>query len=343
MRSRRRSTGKPEKTINLALQGGGAHGAFTWGVLDALLEDGRIGFEAVSGTSAGAMNAVALADGLAEGGNAGARRQLSRFWKKASLDGRLPRAARTTVNVFLDAWKSTGTWWLESLRNSSAPYGFTPLSINPLRAILDSEIDFERLRKQSPLHLSITATDVETGKIKVFATEELTSEHVLASAALPLVFEAVEIGGRHYWDGGYMGNPALYPLYTNSKSSDVLLIQINPIERKGVPKTAAAIQDRINEITFNATLLREFRTAEFVGRLVDDGRLPPTKYKHIRIHRIAMSDTLRDLQADSKMHASWDFFCMLRDAGREAGKAFLASHYADVGVRGTLDLHAELD
>ena len=233
------------KPLKLALQGGGAHGAFTWGVLDAILEDGRLDLRAISGASAGAMNAVVLADGLLDGGVDKARSQLERFWRKASHDGNLPGPARTVFDTFLSAWGMNGSAsnpWLDMFTANASPYDFNPLNINPLKAILEGEIDFARLRAHSRLRLYIAATNVETGKVRVFQHTELTADHLCASACLPLVFQAVIIDGTPYWDGGYVGNPPLYPLF-GGVSRDLLLVQINPVIRPGVPESAAAIQN----------------------------------------------------------------------------------------------------
>lgn len=330
------------RKINLALQGGGAHGAFTWGVLDAILEDERLEIEAISGASAGAMNAVALADGYASGGRAGARRQLKQFWHRASIDGGLAGLTRTAFDGLLAAWgfgKNPGEWLLDKMMQTASPYTFNPLNINPLRDILTEEIDFKRLREKSPIRLHISATRVEDGKIRVFDTPELTAEHITASACLPLVFQTVVIDGVPYWDGGYMGNPALYPLFTCT-SADILLVQINPVERKGIPRTLDAIQNRLNEVTFNASLLRELRAIDFVSRLIEEGTLDNPKYRRIFMHRIAMSDSV-DEDAASKMSAQWSYFQKLHKAGRKAGKAWIATHHDAIGEKSTMNLRKE--
>ena len=326
------------KPIKLALQGGGAHGAFTWGVLDRLLEDDRLEIVAVSGASAGAMNAVILADGLADGGPAKARAQLERFWRKASLDGSLPDVARPVFDTFLSLWSVENNPWLSMLSHAS-PYDFNPLNINPLKTILEQEVDFARLRRASPVRLAIAATNTETGKVRVFRDGELTADHIAASACLPQVFRAVTIDGVAYWDGGFMGNPPLYPLF-EGEGRDLLLVQINPVTRKGVPESAADIQHRLNEISFNSPLLHELRAIEFVARLIDTGVLTDPHYKRILMHRIAMSDTL-DESAATKMSADFSFFLRLRDAGRAAAKAWLKAHFDAIGQHDTMDLRAE--
>lgn len=336
------ATATVRKPIKLALQGGGAHGAFTWGVLDYLLEDGRLEIEAISGASAGAMNAVALADGLAEGGRDKARSQLERFWRRSSLGGGLPEAAHQVVSTLLSAWSfgvKQGNPWLDMFAQNTSPYDINPLNINPLKDTLEQEIDFARLRAASPVRLSIATTNVETGKTRIFTEKELTATHVAASACLPMVFQAVEIDGVPYWDGGYLGNPPLYPLFEGA-CPDILLVQINPIERKGVPRTASDIQHRLNEISFNSPLLHELRAIEFVARLIDTGVLRNTHHKRIHMHRIAMSDSL-DESAASKLNTDWNFFLQLKRAGRKAAKTWLTAHFDSIGQQGTMDLKLE--
>ncbi len=336
---------KPHKKhINLALQGGGAHGAFTWGVLDYILEDDRLEIDAISGTSAGAMNAVALADGMLEGGVPGARLQLERFWKSISSDAALSPLQRSIFNKILGVWNlsnSPGFAWMDMMQNLFNPYDFNPTNINPIKSLLDREINFENVQKCSKIKIYVAATNVRTGKIKVFNQSKLDSDRVMASACLPSVFQAVEIEGESYWDGGYMGNPALFPFYKDTNSSDVLdilVVQINPVERKNVPRTSREITDRVNEITFNASLLREFRAIEFVTRLIEEGKLSNADYAKINIHRISALDELADLTASSKLNAEWDFFVYLKDHGRHAAKLWLDTNFSDIGQRTTIDL-----
>jgi NTE family protein len=330
-----------EKTVSLALQGGGAHGAFTWGILDALLEDGRLAVEAITGASAGSMNAVVLVDGWLEGGADGARARLEAFWRSVSLDGRLNAVQRRLFNRFLEAWCADGSptrLWLDMISTRLSPYETNPLDINPLRGVIEGLVDFERLRAAKHVKLFITATNVWTGKGRIFERRELTAQHVMASACLPTVFQAVEIDGVPYWDGGYMGNPALYPLFYDAKSDDILLVQINPLERRHTPRTAQEIQNRLNEITFNGGLIRELRAIDFVTRLIDEGKLSRDEYKRVNMHRIDGDGHLDRYTAASRLDADWDLFQELRDLGRDCGKAWLTEHYADVGVRSTLNL-----
>ncbi|SDR63260.1 NTE family protein [Rhizobiales bacterium GAS191] len=339
----RAASGK--KHVALALQGGGAHGAFTWGVLDQLLEDGRLAIEAITGTSAGAMNAVAFTDGLIEGGPEGARRQLERFWRAVSEDAAMSPVQRSVVDRLLGSWSldhSPGYLWFDMFTRYASPYEFNPLNINPLKDILESEIDFERLRRDHHFQLFIAATNVHDGKVKVFSRKELTAEKVLASACLPFLFQAVEIDGVPYWDGGYMGNPVLWPLFYNCRTDDILLVQINPVERRETPRTAMDIQNRLNEITFNGALLNGLRMVEFVTRLIEEGQLSAEQYKHIKMHRIDGGEALLALSASTKLNAEWEFLTYLRDLGREAARKWLVAHYDDIGERSTLDLKGML-
>ncbi len=333
------------KRVALALQGGGAHGAFTWGVLDHLLEDGRLSFEAISGTSAGAMNAVVLADGWLKGGRDGARERLEGFWRSISIDGKLSTGQRAIFDALLRPSPfngfGIGQFWLDLFKQSVTPSDANPLNINPLEDFLTENVDFERVRACRDIRLHITATNVETGKAKVFEGRELTAAHVMASACLPTIFQTVEIDGVPYWDGGYMGNPSLYPLFYGSGTDDILLVQINPVLRKGTPESIEDIRNRINEITFNATLLRELRAIDFVVRLIEQGKLSATEYKKVLMHRIALSEALTDVDASSKLDAKWDFFLMLKKAGRAAAKKWLAAHYDDLGKRSTIELRKE--
>ena len=331
---------KAQKSIALALQGGGAHGAFTWGVLDRLIEDGRLGFEAISGASAGAMNAVALTDGWVEGGPDGARTKLETFWRDISYDGKLTDCERNAFDAFLDFWSpltssaAFGYW-----RGTLSPSQANPLDLNPLRDALTRLLDFERIRA-APIHLFVATTRVWTGKIRIFETHELTETQILASACLPTIFRPVEIDGEPYWDGGYTGNPPLWPLYYGIGTDDLLLVQINPVERQATPTSVTEIHDRLNEITFNAGLLSELRVLDFVTHLVDDGKLERGAYKRVNIHRIDGRDQTLKFTSSSRMTADWDLFRELRDIGRARAEAWLAENYEAIGERSTLDLRA---
>ena len=332
------------KRVNLALQGGGAHGAFTWGVLDALLADGRLEIAAISGASAGAMNAVVLADGMREGGVAGARKQLAQFWRGVSLDGDMNANQRNLFDSFLGLWDplKIGQSLAENAANYISPYQSNPLDINPLRDVVQRLIDFPALRATDDLKLFISATSVRSGKIRIFRRPELTIDMLMASACLPTVFKAVEVEGEAYWDGGYMGNPALFPFFTESDTLDVVLVQINPIERKDVPRSSRDIMNRLNEITFNAALLQEFRAIDFVARLIDEGRLDGTHYKRIRMHLVEGGPTLDAYAADTKIRADFSFFQTLFGLGALAGEKFLKENFDQIGVAGTMDLKEKL-
>ncbi|MGO9392679.1 patatin-like phospholipase family protein [Rhodoblastus sp.] len=333
----------PHKKINLALQGGGAHGAFTWGVLDKLLEDGRLQLDGVSGTSAGAMNAVSLAEGMRKEGVEGARDQLAKFWRAASLDGGFAPVQRDIMEGVLNFWNATPIATIfQQAAGMLSPYEMNPLNINPLRNVLAAQVDFAALRASDHLKLFIAATNVESGKVRVFHRPELTIDMVVASACLPTVFRAVMIDGVPYWDGGFMGNPVLFPFFYETETTDVVLVQINPIERKGTPESVAEILGRIDEITFNSSLLQEFRAIDFVARLIAEGRLEGTNYKCIRLHVIEAQDELNKFGAASRMRSDYDFFVQLRDIGRRAAQKFLDAHFNDVGVRATLDLREAL-
>ncbi|HEY8261916.1 MAG TPA: patatin-like phospholipase family protein [Methylosinus sp.] len=332
------------KKVTLALQGGGAHGAFTWGVLDAFLEDDRLDVIGVSGASAGAMNAVVYADGLREGGPPAARAQLAEFWRTISVDGEMSKAQRDLCDIvfgFFDPLKMRAAF-AQNAASVFSPYEFNPLDINPLRDVITRLIDFEALRASDDLKLFISATNVRTGKVRIFRRPELTIDMLMASACLPTLFRAVEVDGEAYWDGGYMGNPALFPLYTETECRDIVLVQINPIERDDVPRTSRGIMDRLNEITFNASLLHEFRAIDFVARLIDAGRLKGTHYKKVLLHLVEGGAEMKRFGADTKLDADYDFLRSLFDIGRVAGKRFLDEHYDEIGVRGTLQLKEEL-
>ena len=337
----RRNEEPSGKPINIALQGGGSHGAFSWGVLDALLEDGRLDIAAISGTSAGAMNAVALADGWSQGGREGARERLESFWRAVGTVGRFSPVQRMPWDVLWGNWSvehSPGYQWFDAVSRAISPYVANPFGSNPLRDVVKRQIDFERVRSADGPKLFISATNVETGQIRVFEKREVTADVVMASACLPQLFKAVEIDGVPYWDGGYGGNPALYPFFYASPVEDVLLVQINPVVREGTPHSAREIQNRVDEITFNAGLLRELRAIAFVKQLIAGGAISHDQYRDIRMHRIDADEAFKHLSASSKANAEWAFLKYLRDLGRVAAQDWLAENYEQVGVRPTLDL-----
>jgi NTE family protein len=337
--------GAAGKPVNIALQGGGSHGAFTWGVLDRLLEDGRLEIAAISGTSAGAMNAVALADGWARGGAEGARERLAAFWKAVARKGRFSPVQRTPWDMLLGNWSienSPGYIWFDAMSRVFSPYAANPFNFNPLREVMQREIRFSNLRSGRCMKLFISATNVETGRLRVFENEELNADVVMASACLPHYFQAVEIDGVPYWDGGYGGNPAIYPLFSANTVEDVLLIQVNPVVREGTPHTVSEIQNRIDEITFNAALLGEFRAIAFVKELIASAKLSHGEFRDIRMHRIDADAAFKDLSASSKINAEWAFLEYLRDLGRNAAEDWLEENFEAVGKKPTLDLGEEL-
>lgn len=333
-------TSEPAK-LNLALQGGGAHGAFTWGVLDCLLEDGRIGIEAVSGTSAGAVNSVVMVDGYMRGGNDGARAALEHFWKHIADIGATSPIQRSPIDIWLGNYSldhNPAYLYLDALSRMVSPYESNPANLNPLKTLLEEEVDFERVQNCTDIKLFISATNVHTGRVKVFTGKEISADSVMASSCLPLLFQAVEIDGVPYWDGGFMGNPVLFPFFYHCQSRDILLVQINPLERKETPKTAREIKNRMDEITFNAALTKELRAVEFVSRLVESENLSEDRYKRVLMHIIDASDELAPLNASSKSNVEWRFFKHLHDIGRRTAQAWLAENYKHVGKRSTFDL-----
>jgi NTE family protein len=336
------------KRINLALQGGGAHGAFTWGVLEQLLSDDRIAVEGISGTSAGAVNAVMLADGLMRGGREEAQKRLADFWRAASSTGGLPALQREVLQRLLSFTPLEGTpvqAWLDALSRYFSPYDVNPLNINPLKDLIERFVDFDKLRSADHLQLFVSATNVQTGRVRIFPREKITAEAVMASACLPTIFRAVEIDGVPYWDGGYLGNPVIFPFFRTTRTEDVLVVQINPLVRQATPMSSAEIINRINEITFNSSLIDEYRAIDFVARLIDQGRLSrgigPGQYRRINVHRIVLDRFGTHFDSFSKLSTDYDFFEMLRVSGRRAARRFLDEHFDDIGVKSTVDLQAE--
>lgn len=334
---------KSSKVVNLALQGGGSHGAFTWGVLDRLLEDNRIGIEGISGTSAGAFNAVVLVDGFMRDGIDGARQALHDFWKAVSKQARTSPIQRSPLNILTGDWNldnSPGYLWFDIVSRMASPYEINPLNLNPLRDLLERQVDFERITHCEHIKLFVSATNVHSGRVRVFSCGEITLDAVLASACLPFVFQAVEIDDVPYWDGGYMGNPVLFPFFDACDSDDIVIVQINPIERRDTPKTAQDILNRVNEITFNSSLLKEFRAIHFVSRLIEDGKLDRADYKQERVHRIQGEEFLNPLGASSKLNAEWAFLQHLFEAGRNAANDWIEENFDALGKRSSIDLRA---
>ena len=330
--------------VNLALQGGGAHGAFTWGVLDRLLEDGGIDIAAVCGTSAGAMNGAALVYGLARGGPPEARRILARFWGEVAERARFSPLQPTPLDRLLsigDMDYSPGWLAWDAVSRALSPYLANPANYNPLAEVLDDLIDFAWLRRHHPIPLFACATNVKTGKIRVFHCGEITAKAILASACLPMLYQAVEIDAEYFWDGGFMGNPPLYPLIYETDCEDVLIVQINPINTTEVPTTAPEILDRMNELSFNSSLMREMRAIAFVRKLLDEERVPRGRYKDLRIHTIDAEAQMRELGYSSKLNADAKFLHWLFELGRERAGLFLKDHRAQIGHESSTDIVAK--
>jgi NTE family protein len=329
--------------VDLALQGGGAHGAFTWGVLDRLLEESWLTFDGISGTSAGAMNAAVMASGFARGGADGAKAALEDFWKRVSDASTFSPMRRGPMEML------TGRWTLdfspmylvaEMASRLFSPYELNPLGDHPLRSILADTVDFDAL-VASPICLFITATNVRTGVGHVFRNAQITPDVLLASGCLPTMFQAVEIDGEFYWDGGYSGNPTITPLVRECRSHDTILVQINPIVREEIPRSARDIMNRLNEVSFNATLLKELRMIALLHEVADPGHGEGAQWAAMRLHRIA-TERVTELTSSSKMITEWPFLCGLRDEGRRTAGLFLEAHGADLGKRSTVDLDALL-
>lgn len=335
--------------IDLALQGGGSHGAFTWGVIERILDEPSVTIESVSGTSAGAMNAVVLASGFVEGGVAGAKAALETFWRRVSEAARFSPLRRTPIDILAGNWSldtSPGFLVFDIFSRLFSPYEVNPANINPLRDVLEQTVDFARL-KDCPIKIFVNTTNVRTGLPRLFRNAEINADVVLASACLPLVHQAIEIDGDAYWDGGFSGNPLLTPIIRESEARDILLVQINPIERPGVPRTSRDILNRLNEISFNSSLKKELRAIAMFRRLFAEAAPKgdmswAEQWSDVRLHRIA-TPKLAELGSSSKMNAEWDFLSMLRKEGRTCADAFFAEQGAALGKRSTFDIDELLD
>ena len=325
--------------IDLALQGGGAHGALTWGVLDRVLEEDWLTISAISGTSAGAMNAAVVASGFATGGREGARQALEAFWRKTSEAARFSPFQRSPLDVLLGRWTLDNSPLFVAMDMMSrvvSPYSLNPVGANPLADILAEVIDFEALAT-GPIKLFVTATNVRTGRGRVFRNAEITPQVLLASACLPTLFQAIEIDGDGYWDGGYSGNPTMTPLIQESDALDTILVQINPVERPGTPTTARDILNRLNEVSFNSVLLKELRMMALLRNSANPKDREGARWAGMRIHRVT-SDRMAELGYSSKLNAEWEFLTMLRAEGRQSAETLYRAHRDDLGQRSTLDL-----
>ncbi len=338
-----RASTRGRRSLNLALQGGGAHGAFTWGVLDRLLEEDKLSFDGVVATSAGAMNATVLAYGLVEGGRRGAQKALANFWRRvshASAFSPLQPSLLDRLTGSRSLEYSPAFMMFDVVTRLMSPYQFNPLNFNPLRSVLEQSIDLDAVRaSRCSLKLNVCATNVRTGKVKVFSNDELSIDAIMASACLPFLFQAVEIDGEAYWDGGYMGNPAIFPLIYSCTTPDVLIVHINPIERAELPRSAMEILNRINEISFNSSLLREMRAIAFVTKLIESEAGKMLDLKRIFVHEVSDDETMKKLGVSSKLNADWGALTDLRDRGREKADRWIEEHYATIGKRSTVDIH----
>lgn len=330
------------KRINLALQGGGSHGAYTWGVLDRLLEEESIEFEGISGTSAGAMNAAILAHGLEKSGRKGAKEELENFWYEISELGKYsPFLQQTPFDKMSYGWNLDGMPgynYFDTLTRIFSPYQFNPYNINLLKNLLETTIDFNLIRNSKKIKLYISATKIKTGQARVFKTSEMNVNVLLASACLPFIAQAIEINGDHYWDGGYMGNPSIWPLIYGCESRDVLLIQINPLIRHKLPVHSHEIINRINEISFNASLIAEMRAIHFVSKLLDAEKLDKNVYKDLHMHMIESSESIQNLNASSKMNTDINFLLYLKKLGRDATELWLGKNLGHLGITSSLNI-----
>ena len=338
------------KRINLALQGGGAHGAVTWGVIDRLLQDERLEFDSISGTSAGAVNAISLAYGLHLDGRDGARKKLEEVWRAVadagSLYNPIPRMPWGLTNNLAEIGNSVSQLMFDTFTRALSPYQFNPFDINPLKDILKRCINFDELRECKRAKLYISATNVRSGKVHVFRTADVSIDAVLASACLPFLFQAVEVDGEHYWDGGYMGNPVLFPFFYESESQDIVIVHVNPLTREKLPETASDIMDRVNEISFNAALLGELRAIGFVHKLLGHGWLKDEyrdRLKNIRIHSIRSDEALQEMSASSKFNVDWRFLTDLKERGAKIAEAWIAANYDALGNNSSVNIRELYD
>ncbi|MGD1843675.1 MAG: patatin-like phospholipase family protein [Thermonemataceae bacterium] len=332
---------KDVKHIAVALQGGGSHGAFTWGVLDRLLDEEEIALDGFCGTSAGAMNATILAHGLQVGGRTKAKELLYTFWKKVSDQAIFSLLQPSLLDKSIDNGNmdySFGFWFSEIVSMYASPYQFNPVDYNPLRDILLDIVDFDKLKSCEETKLFVCATNVRRGRAKVFDMEHISCDAVLASCCLPFLFKAITIDGEDYWDGGYMGNPPIFPLIDGTSSSDILIVQINPINIDETPKDAVGIRDRVNEISFNASLMHEMRKIDLVDRLLKKGMNLDDRFRDMYIHNINPEVDLAYYNVSSKLNATWDFITYLHDLGRKYADEWIEENLAYVGVKSTCDV-----
>lgn len=333
-----------KKKVALALQGGGSHGAFTWGVLDALFEDGRFDVEGVVGTSAGGMNATATIQGLIDNGSQGARKKLNELWHAIGEQGKnsplKPHAHKKLVHNY-DISDTPAFWMMQFLSGFMSPYQLSPHAGHPLESVIEKLFNFKVLKNSTDHKLFLCATHVATGKLKVFTGQELCKEAVLASACVPTLFKAIEINGEFYWDGGFIGNPAIYPLIYNCETPDIIMIQIRRVHDPVVPTTAHDIHNRLGEITQNSCLTREMRAISFITKLLDNGTIPEGKLKRLNMHMIRDDAFFGGIDRASGFCADPDFLDYLFKAGRRTGKQWIDENYEDVGKRTTAKIESD--
>jgi NTE family protein len=339
-----KNTPPKQKSISIGMQGGGAHGAFTWGVLDYLLEDGRLNIEGASGTSAGGMNCLALAQGMAEGGKEGARKSLHRYWKILSEKSKKAGMAPTPLDNFVGGHgigMNPLVSMMGQITKNFSPYEWNPKNKNMLEDLVKELFNFNKIANYEDLKVFLCATNVRTSKLKIFSGKEITPEAVLASACLPTLFQAVNIEGEDYWDGGFIGNPAIFPLIYNCATPDVLVILLTPQYRHNTPKTVSDIHWRMTELSLINTLTREMRAIQFVSKLIDDGIADKTKIKKVNMHLLENTQVFADLDHTSAMNSDWDFLTFLFEKGRETAGKWLEKNYDGIGERSTADLMEE--
>ena len=331
------ASNQSKKSISLALQGGGSHGAFTWGVIDKFLEDGRFIIEGASGTSAGGMNAVALAQGLMEGGNEGARKSLHMFWetmsKSAASSPYKPSKSNQMVGNF-NLNNSPGAEFMHLLQSVASPYQWNPLNLNPLEQVVSKFFHFEKLRRYEDFKAFLCATHVASGKLRIFETHELCKEVMLASACLPFLFQAVKVKNDYYWDGGFSGNPAIYPLIDGCKTSDIVVIQLTKQFESKLPMTTSEITDRHKEITYNLSLTREMRAIYFISQMIDKGEIKKPM-KQLHIHLIRNEEVFSNIDLSSALNSDWTFLEFLFHWGRKTANTWIKDNYDDIGVKST--------
>jgi NTE family protein len=338
---------KPAKTdghkvVNLALQGGGSHGAFSWGVLDRLLEEKQLTIEGITATSAGAVNAVVLAHGLTSDGNEEARSALRDFWQgisAAASHGVFQPSLIDKMNGNFGLEHSPGYILMGAFSCFASPYQLNPFDYNPLKSLLEDIVDFARLRERPAVKLFVCATNARTGKLKIFKGDELRADHLLASTCLPLLMRAVEIDGEHFWDGGFAGNPAVFPVIYRCEARDVIMVNLTPTERPHIPTTSHELMNRMQEISLNSSFMGEMRSLALITKLIDDGRL--VGGKRMLMHLIDAEDVIREFPGSSRLNGDWDFLLHLHDIGRQRADQWLASNFDNLGVRSTVDLRAK--